>query len=199
MRNLKGTVGGRRLAAAAMTMALLGACGRPAPVDEAQTGAAPDPAAQGTTPSSATVDAEVPSGEEQTVQSESMSESADGGGEAMGDGQTTEPAESTEAAAPPVLTADGVTGVVDSTPGRAGVKVTSQNPIVAPTPTTTASTVPENVPTGTGGVHVVEAGDTLSGIAETYGVPVQAIADANGLLDVDDLQLGQELQIPAAN
>ncbi len=185
MRTSTGTAGGR-LTAAALAVLLLGACGRPAPADGAQSATAPDPAAQATTPTSATVNAEVPTND--------ADEAAD---EPRTDAEPGEAATATVVTAPR-LTADSVIGVVDPTPGMAGVKITSQNPIVAPTPTTTPPTVADTVPGGTGGVHVVQPGDTLSGIAETYGVPIQAIADANGLVDVDNLKQGQELQIPPA-
>jgi len=119
-------------------------------------------------------------------------ESADGSA-----GTETEQAETTATVVTaPVLTADAVIGVVDSTPGMAGVRITSQNPIVAPTPTTEPPAPTENAPAGTAGVHVVQPGDTLSGIAATYGVSMQAIVDANGLVDPDNLTAGQELQIP---
>ena len=191
---MTGTVG-LRLIAAAMAVVLLGACGRPAPTDEAQTSAAPDPAAESTTPTSATVDAAVPS---DSSESDAMGDSTD----AMSDDSGSTAAAGEEAAATvvtaPVLTADNVAGVVDPTPGMAGVKITSQGPIVAPTPTTAPPVVAENAPAGTGGVHIVQPGDTLSVIAETYGVTIQAIADANGLVDVDSLTAGDELQIPAS-
>ncbi len=173
---------GAWLTAAALTVLVLGACGRPAPAGEAQANAAPDPAAQSTTPTSGTVDADA------------SAQAGNAGAEATGDG------EQMTSVAAPALTADNVSGVADTTPGRAGVKITSQNPIVAPTPTTAPPAVTEPMAAeGTGGVHVVQPGDTLSAIASTYGVPVQAIADANGMVDVDDITPGDELQIPAAN
>lgn len=185
MRTSTGTVGGR-LAAAALTALLLSACGRPAPAEEVQSSTAPDPAAESTTPSSATVDAAVPTGD-------SMAEDTT-------DGSAGTDPEPTEAASPaitaPALTADQVVGVVDPTPGMAGVKITSQNPIVAPTPTAAPPDVADTTPTGAAGVHVVQPGDTLSAIAGTYGVSMQAIIDANGLVDPDNLTAGDELQIP---
>ncbi|MBI4787317.1 MAG: LysM peptidoglycan-binding domain-containing protein [Chloroflexi bacterium] len=42
----------------------------------------------------------------------------------------------------------------------------------------------------------VKAGDTLSAIAATYGVSVQAIKNANGLQS-DTIRIGEELVIPA--
>jgi len=40
-------------------------------------------------------------------------------------------------------------------------------------------------------------GDTLFEIAQTYGVTVQAIQDANGIEDPDVITTGQRLVIPS--
>lgn len=45
--------------------------------------------------------------------------------------------------------------------------------------------------------YVVGEGDTLSGIADEFGVSQQAIIDANGLPNPDAIFVGQTLQIPA--
>lgn len=45
-------------------------------------------------------------------------------------------------------------------------------------------------------VHVVQAGETLFGIAEQYGVTVEAIAAANGITDPGLIAVGQQLVIP---
>ena len=45
-------------------------------------------------------------------------------------------------------------------------------------------------------IYIVQAGDTLSGIAKAYGVTVQAIADANDIADVNFILSGQVLEIP---
>jgi LysM repeat protein len=45
-------------------------------------------------------------------------------------------------------------------------------------------------------VYTVQAGDTLSGIAQTYGVSVQEIVEANNLANPDMLNVGQNLIIP---
>ncbi len=45
-------------------------------------------------------------------------------------------------------------------------------------------------------IHVVEAGETLAGIARQYGVTVEAIAEANGIADVGRIDVGQKLIIP---
>ncbi len=46
--------------------------------------------------------------------------------------------------------------------------------------------------------HVVVEGDTLSAIADEYGVTLEAIMEANGIEDASLIFVGQELTIPAA-
>lgn len=65
----------------------------------------------------------------------------------------------------------------------------------APTATATASPSPLP-PTPTYASHVVEAEETLLGIAALYSVAVEALVEANGLADANQLQQGQELLIP---
>ncbi len=69
----------------------------------------------------------------------------------------------------------------------------------APTPTATVqatagSTAPAAGPTAL--VHVVVAGDTISGLAVRYDVPQADIIAANQLQDPDNLQVGMQLIIP---
>ena len=65
-------------------------------------------------------------------------------------------------------------------------------------PRPTASTTPSATPTPPGQrrVHVVAAGETLSGIALRYGSSVEAIMRANGLTDRSLVVTGQRLVIP---
>ena len=46
-------------------------------------------------------------------------------------------------------------------------------------------------------VHVVQPGETLYRIAKTYGVPLEALAAANGIEDVNLIHVGQRLVIPS--
>jgi LysM repeat protein len=43
--------------------------------------------------------------------------------------------------------------------------------------------------------YVVQSGDTLGGIAATFGVSIEEIAATNGIVDVDSLSVGQKLMI----
>lgn len=45
-------------------------------------------------------------------------------------------------------------------------------------------------------VHTVVAGDTLGKIAEQYGISVEAIAQANNIVNIHSLEVGQQLLIP---
>ena len=46
--------------------------------------------------------------------------------------------------------------------------------------------------------HTVLSGETLSGIATNYGVPVDTLAQQNAITDVNVIYAGQELTIPAS-
>jgi LysM repeat protein len=48
------------------------------------------------------------------------------------------------------------------------------------------------------GVHVVARGETLASIASRFGVSMSALAQANGLRNLDFIWVGQRLTIPAA-
>jgi len=94
---------------------------------------------------------------------------------------------------------------LDSTggdPDIAGVSVTSADAIVAPQPTTaqesvstTATSIVEE--TTQYATYVVEPGDTLSGIATSLGISVDALVEANGIVDVNSIAPGQQLVVPA--
>jgi morphogenetic protein associated with SpoVID len=47
-------------------------------------------------------------------------------------------------------------------------------------------------------VYVVQAGDTMSRIANQFGIPLQTLIDANkeAIPDPNSLQIGQEVIIP---
>lgn len=52
------------------------------------------------------------------------------------------------------------------------------------------------VPTPTPYIYIVSSGDTLYEIAQSFGLSVEDLMEANGLEDANDLDLGQELMIP---
>lgn len=52
--------------------------------------------------------------------------------------------------------------------------------------------------TSSGGAYVVRRGDTLYSIARRYGTSVQAISQANGLVNPSQIYVGQSLKIPTS-
>lgn len=74
----------------------------------------------------------------------------------------------------------------------------NEAPTGSPSPTTGGSRTPAPTPTfpQTGVEHVVQEGETVFGIAQMYGVTVDAIAAANQLADPAAISIGQVLIIP---
>jgi LysM repeat protein len=72
--------------------------------------------------------------------------------------------------------------------------LTPTTQLQAATPTPTAA-LPSPTPTAVV-VYVVKAGDSLSAIALSFGVPTEALAEANGIDDPNLIRAGQELIIP---
>ncbi len=48
-------------------------------------------------------------------------------------------------------------------------------------------------------MHTVQPGETLSSIAQRYGTTTQAIAQANGLVNPNQIYAGQQLKIPSSS
>jgi LysM repeat protein len=66
------------------------------------------------------------------------------------------------------------------------------------TPTITVTPLPSFTPTPEGPLtYIVEPGDTLSSIAEQYGIEVVQLMAANDITDADQLFVNDELIIPA--
>jgi LysM repeat protein len=76
------------------------------------------------------------------------------------------------------------------------------NEVVLTTPTSptepSVTAEPTSPPSPIAGTHVVQAGESLSGIAATYGTTVDAIVQANNLTDADAISEGQALIIPSS-
>jgi LysM repeat protein len=82
-------------------------------------------------------------------------------------------------------------------PGSPTVARATPTPGASVTPAGTPAATPAATPTATTRTYVVQEGDTLSAIAEQFGVSAAAILQANGLEDADSLSQGQELTIPS--
>ncbi len=96
------------------------------------------------------------------------------------------------AAATPISSPAAQPSPVQSWPAGLPTPLSGQTAVV-PTPTLTRS--PSPVPTPTLVQYRVQVGDTLSGIAQRYGVSVDAIMRANGLKN-ETIYAGQLLTIP---
>jgi murein DD-endopeptidase MepM/ murein hydrolase activator NlpD len=59
------------------------------------------------------------------------------------------------------------------------------------------ATIPETPPGLT--IHVVQRGENLFRIALNYGMTTQELAELNGILDVNNIQVGQRLLVPSAD
>lgn len=62
--------------------------------------------------------------------------------------------------------------------------------------TTTSSSTTTTTEAAQRQIHEVQSGETLSVIAERYGVSVAAIVDLNQITDPDRIEAGVTLQIP---
>ena len=92
-------------------------------------------------------------------------------------------------------TAVGLAGVEPAEGAPDGLEVEDAGDESDPAPET-AEEPPEPEADEGPTVHVVVAGDTLGKIGQTYDVPVEEIAEANGIINVNSISVGQELVIP---
>ncbi len=112
--------------------------------------------------------------------------------------------ESDEATTEPVLPATLMpTAIPPTVDPAAATAVPEDNnttdPAVEPTaaPGAEATAIPEtNEPRGEV-THTVTSGDTITGLSVLYNIPVEVIVQANNLANVDALEIGQQLGIPA--
>jgi LysM repeat protein len=104
-----------------------------------------------------------------------------------------------------VIVGDLVIATVSaSDPMPTKAPMSASTPMVNPTGTATSvpadGTLPataNDVPTNTVEIHIVAPGETLSGIANYYGVSIDAVAKANELDDIRVVYSGQKLIIPS--
>lgn len=81
------------------------------------------------------------------------------------------------------------------TPTPTATPISSPLPSTAPTVTAVASTAPTSEVLASQ-TYVVQPGDTLRAIADRYGTTVAALQAANGIVDKNLIEAGQELIIP---
>jgi LysM repeat protein len=97
----------------------------------------------------------------------------------------------------PISATVGISSTVDLTASATGPDAQIPAEATAP-PQPTATPVPPT-PTASSVIHTVESGETLSEIAQRYGVTIEAIVEANSLQDASQIIAGQELVIPASD
>jgi LysM repeat protein len=94
----------------------------------------------------------------------------------------------------------GILALIAATFGLPRLPVaTAPNPVAPPAHTQTAAAVAatSNVGAPDTGPYTVEAGDTISGIAEQFGVSEASVLAANHFKKTSLLKVGQKLRIPA--
>ncbi len=92
------------------------------------------------------------------------------------------------------------TGCGRSDDGDISVAGTSTIRVTTTTATTVVSeTVATTAPPSTQLTYVVQSGDSLSVIAERFGISTDELAEFNAITDVNSIKVGQELTIPPAD
>jgi LysM repeat protein len=97
----------------------------------------------------------------------------------------------------PALASDAA-AIEPVTPSPPPQTVPAETPPVEATP---APTEPPTEPSNTverPSSHIVQRGETLSEIAQAYGIPMRALMAANAIQNADAIVIGQELRIPPA-
>ena len=85
-------------------------------------------------------------------------------------------------------------------PSPSPTVIPTSSPTAAPTPTPAPTSVPTVAPTPAPPppqqTYTVVEGDTLAAIAQRFGTSVEALQEANGIEDPDEIVIGQVLVIP---
>lgn len=110
------------------------------------------------------------------------------------------PAEGDEIASPSQVEtpSDAGPAAPDTSPEPPVAPDTTLEPVTPPPVQQPDPVVPDNGGSSddtSGDVHVVQLGETLSTIAEEYGLTTSALQDLNNLTDADVITEGQELRI----
>ncbi len=91
----------------------------------------------------------------------------------------------------------GLTSTVELTVTQSPPATDAPTATPPPAPATETPLPPSATPSAEPLVHTVQQGETLSAIAQQYGVTVQAISEANDIADPSRIVPGQQLVIPA--
>ena len=94
--------------------------------------------------------------------------------------------------APPATQDNGDTVETENPQDGSTTTEETEEPVVIE-PTPTAQVV---IPTPAPLIHTVQPGNSLSQIAQSYGVPIELLAAENGIDDYNLIQVGQEIIIP---
>ncbi len=94
--------------------------------------------------------------------------------------------------APPATQDNGDTVETENPQDGSTTTEETEEPVVVE-PTPTAQVV---IPTPAPLIHTVQPGNSLSQIAQSYGVPIELLAAENGIDDYNLIQVGQEIIIP---
>ncbi len=102
------------------------------------------------------------------------------------------PAEGDDIAPPSIIETPSDSGPAKAEDGPA----TTATPVTPPPVEQPDPVVPGDAQPGTSGTHTVQSGETLSTIAEKYGITTDALQNANNLSDADKITIGQVLKVP---
>lgn len=97
---------------------------------------------------------------------------------------------------------EGTSGVEQADSGEDSPRIENTPLPPTATPLPTAASIPEFelpehvYPASTRAIYVIQPGDTLTKIANQYGVTIDAISDANRHYDFDLIYAGDTLYIP---